>query len=437
MEARERRARCQRRLLDRYGLPLISFTLNIPGPVKRNALIERAYRYGLGLLRASFRPLYTAEAILDTGCEALLVVQGDPAALKKRAAGVEDADELGRLFDIDVLDAQGRQMSREALGLEARACLLCGRAAHVCARSRAHDAAALFARAQQIIRCHFAQARADQIAVLAQRALLYEVTAAPKPGLVDRRDSGAHSDMDIFTFMASAAALGPYLRRCALMGIERAAQPPQALFAALAEPGLRAEQAMYAATGGVNTHKGAIYSMGLACAAAGMLYGQDRGCTPRALLTLCGEMTREAARSYFEALTPETARTAGERLYLRCGLEGVRGEAANGFPSVLSVGLPALRRALKSGLSIDSAACVTLMHLIAAVPDTVMIARSSLQAWKALTQQMSALLAADPLPDPDQIAKWNQAFILENLSPGGSADLLALTLLIHFMVTET
>lgn len=436
MEARERRAQCQRRLTARYGLPLVSFTLNIPGPVKRNPLIERAYRYGLKLLRARFRPLYTAESILDTGCEALLVARGDPAALKKMAVGVEDADEIGRLFDIDVMDEQGRQVSREALGLDGRACLVCGGPAHECARSRAHGVDLLFARTQQIIRGHFGQAHADRVSVLAQRALLYEVAATPKPGLVDRRDSGAHSDMDIFSFMASAAALGPYLRRCVLLGIDGADRPPQALFFALKEPGLRAEQAMYAATGGVNTHKGAVYSMGLACAAAGVLHGQNRICTPQALLSLCADMTRQSARSYFAALTPRAARTAGERLYLQHGLEGARGEAANGFPSVLSVGLPCLNMALKGGLSINDAACVTLIHLIAAVPDTVMIARSSYQAWTALTQDMKKSLAADPLPDPAQIERLNRAFIQGNLSPGGCADLLALTLFIHFMVTE-
>ena len=120
LEARERRARCQKKLLDRLGLPVVSFTLNIPGPVKRSPPIQRAYRYGLELLRQRFRPRYVSEYILDTGCEALLAVEGEPAALKRLAVAIEDADPLGRLLDIDVLDPAGAPVSRQALGLPER-----------------------------------------------------------------------------------------------------------------------------------------------------------------------------------------------------------------------------------------------------------------------------------------------------------------------------
>lgn len=433
LEARERRARCQKKLLDRLGLPVVSFTLNIPGPVKRSPPIQRAYRYGLELLRQRFRPRYVSEYILDTGCEALLAVEGEPAALKRLAVAIEDADPLGRLLDIDVLDPAGAPVSRQALGLPERTCLLCGGPAHACARSRAHGVEALFGRAMDIIARHFAQAWVQTVAQQAQRALLWEVAVTPKPGLVDRQDSGAHQDMDIFTFLDSAAALAPYLGQCAQLGMDSANQTPSQLYGALEEPARRAEGAMYRATGGVNTHKGAIYSMGLACAAAGRLYGQGKPFSPWAVLSLCGQMARQAVDAHFAALTWQSACTTGEKLFLRHGLQGVRGQAASGFPAVREVGLPILRMALSQGRSLNDAACATLMHFIARVPDTVLIGRSSYPAWQRLSQALQAALDADPLPQRDALVQLNQAFIQENLSPGGCADLLALTLFLHFM----
>ena len=433
LQARERRARCQKELLARLGLPVVSLTLNIPGPVKRNPLIQRAYRWGLVLLKERFRPQYVGEYILDTGCEALLAVQGEPASLKRLAAALEDADPLGRLLDIDVLDLSGNPVSRQALGFPERTCLLCGGPAHACARSRAHGVEALFARAMDIISAHFAQTRAQTVAQQAQRALLWEVAVTPKPGLVDRLDSGAHGDMDLFTFLNSAAALFPYLERCAQLGIASSHQTPSQLYAALEEPARRAEGAMYRATGGVNTHKGAIYSMGLACAAAGRLYGQDRPFSPWGVLSLCGQMTQQAVQAHFDGLTWQNARTTGDKLYLRHGLQGVRGQAASGFPAVREVGLPILQQALNHGLSLNDAACAALMHLIAHVPDTVLIGRSSYPAWQRLSNRLAQTLRTDPLPQREALAQLNQAFIRENLSPGGCADLLALTLFLHFM----
>ena len=101
--------------------------------------------------------------------------------------------------------------------------------------------------------------------------LNYEVTTTPKPGLVDRRNSGSHRDMDVFTFIDSAAALYPYFEACARTGRETAEQPAPETFAALRPLGCEAEGEMLDATGGVNTHKGAVFSVGIVCAALGRL----------------------------------------------------------------------------------------------------------------------------------------------------------------------
>ena len=180
---------------------------------------------------------------------------------------LEDRCKIGRLLDLDVLDSRGEKAERQAMGLSARQRLVCGDPAWACARSRRHGIPELWQRTEAILREAFARQDGQTVAQLACRSLLYEVCVTPKPGLVDRQNSGDHRDMDLFTFLNSAPALFPYFERCVRQGWKET--EPEALFPPLRWEGKLAEQAMLAATGGVNTHKGAIFSMGLCCAALG------------------------------------------------------------------------------------------------------------------------------------------------------------------------
>jgi hypothetical protein len=209
------------------------------------------------------------EKIAFTGCEQLWAVDADAEILKREMTLIEDMDELGRLFDIDVLDTNGVKLSRDSRGIE-RTCLICGGPVRACARSRAHTADELFARAHQVIDGYFLKADASRIAMAAQRALLTEAIVTPKPGLVDRENSGAHTDMDLFTFADSACVLRDYFEKCAGTGLAAGDTEPDVLFEKLRYHGLNAEEQMLGMTHGVNTHKGALFSLGILCCAAGM-----------------------------------------------------------------------------------------------------------------------------------------------------------------------
>ena len=187
---------------------------------------------------------------------------------------------------------------------------------------------------------------------LAVRALLYEVTTTPKPGLVDRRNSGSHKDMDVFTFMDSAAALYPYFEACARTGRETAEQPAPETFAALRPLGCEAEGEMLDATGGVNTHKGAVFSVGIVCAALGRL---DRSLWAEAARVLAevSAMTAGLTEKDFAGVTAENAATVGQKLYIQYGIAGVRGQVEAGLPAVLNVGLPVLEAGLAKGYDFD------------------------------------------------------------------------------------
>ena len=188
---------------------------------------------------------------------------------------------------------------------------------------------------------------------------------------------------------------------------------------------------MYKATGGVNTHKGAIFSIGLFCAAAGRLSPADW--TPEALCRECAAMTQGVVAADFAGIAPETAKTTGEQLYARYGITGIRGQAEAGYPAVLEAGLSILRQGLQQGLSLNDAGCCALLHLIAATDDTNLIHRSDRQTQLQIREEMAQLVQKTPFPALDAIAMLDQTFIQKNLSPGGSADLLAVTYFLHFL----
>ena len=190
---------------------------------------------------------------------------------------------------------------------------------------------------------------------------------------------------------------------------------------------------MFRATGGINTHKGAIFTMGTVCGAIGRLWSPEEPCRdPAAILDACARMTRKAAEEDFNAIRAlGQEKTVGQRLYLRQGLAGIRGEVAAGLPSVRQVGLPALDRALAAGRSRNDAAAITLLYLIAQVVDTNMIARGGLEEARRAMERVRGLLEKEPLPDRETICRLDEEFIRKNLSPGGCADLLAVTLFLH------
>lgn len=436
LEAREKRALRQKELLSQFQKPLICFTMNIAGPEKNNPLITEGFRLGQQLLSAQLAGLsvvHREECYSDTGCEGFYVVNAHPLHLKALTAEIEDSHPAGRLFDMDVLDAHGAKVSRESLGLAGRACLLCGKAVYLCSSRRAHSVQALQEKTLQILQDSIWSHDAQVLGSLAERSLLFEVSASPKPGLVDRENSGSHRDMDFFSFLTSSSALQPYFIQFARLGMETAHLRPAETFRRLRLPGKLAEQAMYQATGGINTHKGAIFTLGLLCAAAGRLKKHNR--TPEAICRECAAMTDGIVSRELGAITPENACTNGQKLYARYGITGIRGQAEAGFPAVLGTGLPVLKENLAHGRSLNDAACAALLHLLCKTQDTNLIARADPDQWQRTVQRVQDLLNRSPLPTPEQLRELDREFVRMNLSPGGTADLLAASLFLLFLST--
>lgn len=283
LAARDSRAARQRELLAQYGRPVVSFCMNIAGPVKQSPVICRGFREGQERLAAALGAarlpvVFCEERAAAAGCEALWVVDGPVWQLKEVCMEIEERDALGRLFDLDVLAPGGGKLSREDLGFPPRPCLICGQRGKGCASRRIHAVQELQEKTDGILSRCFAARDRETLAAMAGRALLYEVCTTPKPGLVDRWNNGSHRDMDVFTFMDSTTALLPYFKKAVEIGQETAGEPPARTFRRLREAGLRAEKAMFCATKGVNTHKGLIFSLGCILGAAGRLWTPEGPC---------------------------------------------------------------------------------------------------------------------------------------------------------------
>jgi len=411
-------------------------TMNIAGAVKRTPLIEEGFRAGLELVddtltNLALPVLRREEWRLNTGCEAFRLVKGPADEVKRAMVGVEESSRFGRLLDIDVLGPDGVPLSRTGLNMPGRRCLVCGEPAQVCGRSQRHSYDQLRDVTNQIIQEFLAQRSADRVAALACRAMLWEVLVTPKPGLVDRENCGAHSDMDVFAFAASAAAITPYLRDAYRLGFQHSDRAQ--LLAALRGAGRLAEEEMNRATGNVNTHKGLIYSLGLLCAALGRCEAEES----TALFEECGALARLTMEADFGKQAPSRA-TAGQSLFKAHGIGGIRAEAADGFPSVRQIALPVLTRLLDKGMSPNDAGAYALLALLGRVTDTNMIARGGMERAAAATQAACALWPdlEGNMPGLHQLEELDGQFIRDNLSPGGCADLLAIAFFLYYLSKE-
>lgn len=269
------------------------------------------------------------------------------------------------------------------------------------------------------------QAPADAVPVevmaeLAVRALAEEAELTPKPALVDRRGGGAHNDMDLDMLRRSAYALRPTF--AALATRAHRCAPSRRLREELAAIGRRGEVAMFAVTGGVNTHRGAIWALGLLAAAAAMA-------PPKAPLVDIAALAGQVA--VFPDRHAPTEASHGSLATRRYGVAGARGEARDGFPHVVGVALPVLRAAREAGRPERLARLDALVALIANVDDTCLLHRGGSMALRDAQTGARAVLDAGgnaTAAGRRALRSLEAALLGHNAAPGGSADLLAAAL---------
>lgn len=306
------------------------------------------------------------------------------------------------------------------------------------------------------------------------QGLLLEVSTFSKPGLVCPASNGSHTDMSLMTFMVGGAAIAPALYLCADEGFFHEGDIRE-LLPKLRAVGAPYEKRLLVATKGVNTQRGALFAAGLLAGAAGFLAGEAHqsadaseyfssntlsslSSAPARVVTapcradtgnewlvrasdVCralSAMTRGLAERELSMSEGVLGRrlTAGEQLFKKYGVKGIRGEVENGLPSVMGSGLPALEEAFNRGADLNTAFVHALFALMTCVEDTTILWRADWETLCAMRESSRAVLAAGSVFTDEgrtRISAMERRFLDENISPGGCADMLAMTIALYLM----
>ncbi|WHX48533.1 triphosphoribosyl-dephospho-CoA synthase [Paenibacillus woosongensis] len=273
-------------------------------------------------------------------------------------------------------------------------------------------------------------------------SVMAEAISWPTPGLVSALDSGSHNDMDIYSFIHSGLAIADYFVQAAETGIRFALEANLSqLYPLLQELGLQAEKDMFEATGGVNTHKGMIFHGVLLCAAAGICYIRHNSLVPA---QVCYYVSKIAERDMLMQLSEakritEKCPTVGLRAYRQWGIQGVRGEVKDGYNHVLDVGLPALKDALERKGDLREAIIHTLLSLMSVTEDTTLLNREfdykRISYVQLYAQKVLDLGGVFTVQGKKLLEEMEWDFKKKSLSPGGSADLVAVSLALQLWET--
>lgn len=265
-----------------------------------------------------------------------------------------------------------------------------------------------------------------QTAICAIRSMHAELVLYPKPGLVSLIDNGSHSDMDADLFMRSLFSLRHYFKDMAHAG------SIAATFDDLKDLGLQAERHMLTATGGINTHRGAIFSLGILCAAAGYSYAQSLPLTPDNLRHVIRQQWGVALHDH---ASPSVAKLSnGIRVAHLYAVSGARGEGAQAFPAVFEIGLPQLVQSLAQGRDAADAQVDALFALMAQMTDTNIYHRGGRAGAALVTLAAQDFMQLGGTGHSDwrgTALACHRLFVDRHLSPGGAADMLAASWLVY------
>lgn len=268
----------------------------------------------------------------------------------------------------------------------------------------------------------------EKVSEYLSQAILLEVSAYPKPGLVTRISNGAHKDMSLITFMMSSVVVSQAFYRFEEAGRNHLGTEKE-LFAKVRTLGIEAEQQLLCVTKGVNTQRGILFAGGIIAAAAGFLLKQANA-EVESIYEVVSAMTSDLVKNELENLHNKTILTAGEKLFQKYRITGIRGEVEQGFKSVRETGLPALEAAFANGVNINDALVHALISLMTCVEDSNIIWRTDYATLKDVQQRAKNILVKGSIFTSigrDAIEKFDHDCVEQRISPGGSADLLSIS----------
>lgn len=433
---REKRVDFQSTLIEKYGFPLIVLRANYPGENKNSFVPNRIVE----IFKNEILDIFSLDVVkvekIDTmeGRTYIFVVNFKAEELKKIAVELEDKHILGRCIDIDIHDVDKKTLSRKDFNKSKRKCILCDKNAFLCRRENNHSNLEIIQEIENRLNQYFdfeleREKISDDLANLAIKSIILEVSCSPAFGLVSPKTSGAHSDMDFFTFIESSFSLTNYLK--AVAKLSYSFQNPKLLLKKIRKLGIEAEKQMFLATNNINTHKGMIFLMGivLSCVSKALYEKVDFSRISVFIKEMCADILND-----FDNIKNKNFLTNGEKLYLKYGYTGVRGIVKNGVDIVFNGALNIFERSNKSYNDINKAMLMTLLFLISELDDTTILHRHSPEVLKK-TKGLAKILYnqfLDSELDIPLLEKIEKDFSEKLISPGGSADLLAVTVFLYF-----
>jgi holo-ACP synthase / triphosphoribosyl-dephospho-CoA synthase len=419
------------------GHPSISLNLNVPGYPKVNPVTTRFFSYCCEDLKfhlASNRVETEFEKAIVQGDAAgdffIVPVSGDPhklAEIKDICEDFEEKHAWGRFIDVDITDTACKPVSSG----KSKSCFYCGEyPADVCRRDKRHEPEEvrtfMFTKMKAYCRQQREKTITRNLSSLALQSILHEISLTPKPGLVDKISNGSHDDMNYGTFINSTASISGYFNELVRAGFDFTEKDMTKALPVIRNIGLRMEKAMFRSTGNVNTQKGIIFLMGISLFSSGYYFGHDdefRTEKFRSIIkSICKNLTGELQKTLHP---PETH---GEHVYKNMKIAGARGEAENGFPMAFDYGLPELMKS--PGLD-EKVLLRAFLAIAANNNDTNILFRSSedvLNKFRKLSQNALDTDDADPLAE---------FCIKHKISPGGSADMLAVSIYLYLLINDS
>jgi holo-ACP synthase / triphosphoribosyl-dephospho-CoA synthase len=420
------------------SLPTLSLNLNVPGYPKSNEITSRFFLYCLDDLKiylsAQLIQLDVKKEILNKDAAGDFYIvpfstgHQNLIEIKQICEDFEETHAWGRFIDADITDNAGKPVSSG----KSKSCFYCSEfPADVCRRDKRHETEELRAFMFSKMKAYCMQRReitiSRNLSSLALQSILHEISLTPKPGLVDKFSNGTHSDMNYSTFINSTASISGYFNDLVKAGFAFVENDMTKALPVIRNIGLRMEKAMFESTNNVNTQKGIIFLMGLSLFSSGYLLAHEDEFRTDKFRTIIKNICKDLTAN--ELQKPERPpETHGEHVYHKLKIAGARGEAEMGFPMVFDYGLAQL---LKSSSLNEEVLLRAFLTIAANNNDTNILFRSSMDILNQFRRLSQTALDTDNL---DLLADF---CIKQGISPGGSADILAVSIYLYLLIKDS
>ena len=433
---RDRRVLYQEHLLkENKDKTLVTIRINYPGIEKSNYITDNIVNTIYNEILTYYGKFIVFEDKYKNkeGIVAHFLFDLDFVNVKKEMINVEEEHILGRCLDIDVYTLKNDKVigiSRSDLFKKPRRCFICDLDAKICSRAQTHTIDEI-KNYFEVVYKNFkdSQKKTDSLAYevsqMALKAMISEVSTFPSFGLVSPISSGAHKDMDYYTFLNSAVAITPFLKKMFEVGYSY--YSPEYIFDAIRDIGKECEEKMFEATNNINTHKGMIFLMGISMAAIGKALYENKEFYQ--IQDIIKSMVKNILDD-FKELHKKEKLTHGERLYLEYGFTGIRGQVQDGL-SVLFDNI--IDNYINSDLKENDLYTQILIELMARVEDSTVVYRHDISTLRKVQSDAKDLLNMGGRFTEEGRQKCHHLedlYIKENISPGGCADLLAISILL-------